>query len=999
MNSILSSGNFLDNIETAKKVAECVSNIISPCSKGNNSVQQIVLTGILNSEVKEPSSSINNLHHKGVMTGDIVEYFGFNDEEVKWLLDQSFTGLTETEESALFEKLKYWYNGQIIGSQNTGVFTPSSVMRYIGELRDFKNSDLASKTPDFKCYWSSTENVSILRNFAKIAHEKKYQEVLDKLVKISYNQTVEYNHSPDDQLYTILDLGLNSSSNFERLVFYYLSRSGYITKTAKENMYKLPAREVQKSFKEQVQDYWLQKIVFKTNWDAFENVAEEVDFCDDNLPTSLSKAMNLVSKDYENFNEDTFKCILHSIFSMSKKRDEASISIEPHTGKGYIDMVLYFHKKALIFELKFNNDTQSDRIDRILSDELYQILDKGYLKLVLSKLDEKDKSDIQEIRLISLLLYRIGTNAEWLCKKQEIKLEREAAVTVREFLDKFGIKEKLNSEAGSKLKKEFLEIISDSDKERLSNKLNQLAVEIQDGQAPRQGKASKRKGGAISHDYGESDQSILRYRSAELDRVLRIRMSDERVNHNDVVVIDTHKKYEYPNTTANVGDLLQKIEAQLSLRGKDRETLILVPYAYHDHFIGLAFVVGGDIVMNYLDPENQELDDDFLAEMNKSGIKINKIKVGQQKYNNCGIEVIENFIGFLKKENLQKRSISQEKAIAIHQRLSMEFRAELSENTKRIKGSMDSLCNDVLGNLCTNFVLLNSTDNIRNDNSLLDNLQQHFLIFYQATQRDNHKILLPILEGDRWSIALIEIKAIPQTIVIKSFGNRALSQGMQSSLKDLLQAAIYGVMEDNDLWKPRTRMLGMDGKSVQTKRYILDYGIEVEDKFDDRIKSAEELVAHVYHEVTGRDQSSRSGFDRTEIHNASSRLVGFSPATTTQPSMFFGNQQSATNMIYPEKQANSNSRGQSTAASRLSFFGNQNNRQTDDNPAARMDIEKRLHPPLNSIFSEPKSNNLFETSQQSNKSLMKESIGTSEQKGFSGDFFGPRDNKSAYNFF
>ena len=39
----------------------------------------------------EPSSQLNNLFEKGIMTGNDLRFcFGFNDEEVNWILDQAF---------------------------------------------------------------------------------------------------------------------------------------------------------------------------------------------------------------------------------------------------------------------------------------------------------------------------------------------------------------------------------------------------------------------------------------------------------------------------------------------------------------------------------------------------------------------------------------------------------------------------------------------------------------------------------------------------------------------------------------------------------------------------------------------------------------------------------------------------------------------------------------------------------------------------------------------
>lgn len=136
VNSFLSSddkGDILNKIKWAKIISKMISNIISPCSKGiNQSTERIILTGILNSQVLGVSSSMNNFKEEGVLSGSLGGCLGFSNDEIDWVLDQVFRFKNTKYKKLIFDKLKEWYSGQIIN--NTEVFTPFSIMRYLSDI-------------------------------------------------------------------------------------------------------------------------------------------------------------------------------------------------------------------------------------------------------------------------------------------------------------------------------------------------------------------------------------------------------------------------------------------------------------------------------------------------------------------------------------------------------------------------------------------------------------------------------------------------------------------------------------------------------------------------------------------------------------------------------------------------------------------------------------------------------------------------------------------------
>lgn len=117
VNNILSKSNSLSQeiIGKAKEFSKKIFDLITPCSKGNNFTKQIILIGILNSEFQESSSSLNNAVKEGIMIGNLVGYFGFDDEEINLILNETFDFKKVEEKNRLFLNLKYWYNGLVIG--------------------------------------------------------------------------------------------------------------------------------------------------------------------------------------------------------------------------------------------------------------------------------------------------------------------------------------------------------------------------------------------------------------------------------------------------------------------------------------------------------------------------------------------------------------------------------------------------------------------------------------------------------------------------------------------------------------------------------------------------------------------------------------------------------------------------------------------------------------------------------------------------------------------
>lgn len=110
----------------------------------------------------------------------------------------------------------------------------------------------------------------------------------------------------------------------------------------------------------------------------------------------------------------------------------------------------------------------------------------------------------------------------------------------------------------------------------------------------------------------------------------------------------------------NIIELLSNV-----IHAKVQTTLVPLNL-FNKHAAGLIFEKTNDnsIQVKYLDPENKSSPDQLVQTFSKYDLHIEQLKVEQQKYANCGPEVIENFILYL-----TGKRVSQEKAIELHSKL------------------------------------------------------------------------------------------------------------------------------------------------------------------------------------------------------------------------------------------------------------------------------------------------------------------------------------------
>lgn len=143
-----------------------------------------------------------------------------------------------------------------------------------------------------------------------------------------------------------------------------------------------------------------------------------------------------------------------------------------------------------------------------------------------------------------------------------------------------------------------------------------------------------------------------------LNNILDLRLKDLKLK--DIKILQSIFIDQDYNNISN-------ILTQISL---STEQTILVPLnLFNKHAVGLVFEKSKDdtIQVKYLDSLNKEIPKELkqlIVDYLNTKVNFQKIITEQQKYANCGAEVIENFILYL-----TGKRISQEKAIELHSKL------------------------------------------------------------------------------------------------------------------------------------------------------------------------------------------------------------------------------------------------------------------------------------------------------------------------------------------
>ena len=307
-----------------KEMLEIIKTMMSTALKDNPALQLAVVTGCLRIAKESIFTGTNNFVSDTIASSRLNEYFGFTQEEVDQLLQD--TGLTDHAKD-----LKAWYDGYHFGEFD--IYCPWDVMNYLQDLQFDPSKKPVS-------YWKNTSDNAIIRSFIDYSGpsiSKKLELLLSGgyiVQTIEEDLTYDYLHSSEDNLWSILYLTG------------YLTRVREIPASDGALALTIPNAEVKEIFRSTIQKWfkdssqtWNRQAMFQALW------AGESETLTKEIGKLLRKTIS-----YHDYKEDFYHAFLAGILASF----HYSVESNREHGEGRSDIVVYDEEnsRVVIFEAK-----------------------------------------------------------------------------------------------------------------------------------------------------------------------------------------------------------------------------------------------------------------------------------------------------------------------------------------------------------------------------------------------------------------------------------------------------------------------------------------------------------------------------------------------------------------------------------------------------------------------------------------------------------------------
>jgi len=183
--------NAVYNKDYFEQVINFFKGMFGAALKGNDVLEKGIMTGILRLSKNKMLSDINNLKLYSLMEEQYSQYFGFSEQEVKGLLNESGVKID-------LKDLQYWYNGYRSGTF-TDIYNPWSILNCIDDKGMLKP------------YWIKTGNETLLKDiFNKVpkSTENKLIQLLEGgTIKSTIDEYISFdqiNDGREDILWSLL---------------------------------------------------------------------------------------------------------------------------------------------------------------------------------------------------------------------------------------------------------------------------------------------------------------------------------------------------------------------------------------------------------------------------------------------------------------------------------------------------------------------------------------------------------------------------------------------------------------------------------------------------------------------------------------------------------------------------------------------------------------------------------------------------------------------------
>ena len=325
------------------EMVDFLRSVFSSALKTNDALEKGIMTGCLRISKESIFTGLNNFTSYSILNNIGNEYFGFNENEVKQLLE-------DYQLSSYMDEVKEWYDGYLFG--NTEIYNPWSTLMYVKN----KIQDQSFKPVSF---WANTSGNDLVVNYIQNGSDELHEE-FEQLIQ---GQSLEKYIKPE--------LTYREMDNINN-IYSFLLLTGYlrVIEDLGENKYKLviPNKEVYEIYKQSFMSYF-EDYTFVRKEDLYQClVKEDVDQANEILGDILSRSIS-----YFDNQESFYHGFLVGLFSGKK------IKSNREAMHGRFDLCILpkqIFQTALILECK-----HSKSVKELVSDAkegAKQIIDNKY---------------------------------------------------------------------------------------------------------------------------------------------------------------------------------------------------------------------------------------------------------------------------------------------------------------------------------------------------------------------------------------------------------------------------------------------------------------------------------------------------------------------------------------------------------------------------------------------------------------------------------------------
>ena len=314
------------------EMLDVIGTMMSQALKDNTALKFSVITGCLRISKESIFTGTNNFVADTIADERFSSFFGFTDEEVRTLLEN--TGNLEYS-----DQIKKWYDGYCFGK--TEIYCPWDVLCYLNKLAFESESEPEN-------FWENTSHNDIIRTFLSC----EGMDVTDSFERLLAGETIEVNITEN--------LTYENLTDSEENLWSVLYLTGYLTKDIKNPVsgktkafFKIPNAEIMDIFRKSVVRWFDERIAVRDRSELFEALWN----VDAGRLSDLISELLFETISYHDYAESFYHAFLAGLFANAGYIVESNYE----SGLGRPDLVIKDKKKrrAVIMEMKIVDSLES----------------------------------------------------------------------------------------------------------------------------------------------------------------------------------------------------------------------------------------------------------------------------------------------------------------------------------------------------------------------------------------------------------------------------------------------------------------------------------------------------------------------------------------------------------------------------------------------------------------------------------------------------------------